>query len=268
MGEGKEKHTDTMQFPAIPSNDNYSVDPEVWDVIVVGAGVAGAALAYRQGRDNRRVLLLERDFSQPDRIVGELLQPGGYLMLKKLGLEDTTDGIDSTKVHGYAIYKNGKYAAVRYPTEGYTADVAGRSFHHGRFVQKLRLRAAAQQSVTCREATVRRLINDVGEDWSEGQPVSGVKYKAADGSVREARAHLTVVCDGMYSNFRKPLTENADVHHPSFFVGLLLRNVQLPYANHGHVVLAEPSPVLFYPISSTEVSGWGGRTSVGAAAAA
>jgi 2-polyprenyl-6-methoxyphenol hydroxylase-like FAD-dependent oxidoreductase len=83
--------------------------------------------------------------------------------------------------------------------------------------------------------------------------VSGVKYKAADGSIREARAHLTVVCDGMYSNFRKPLTESADIHHPSFFVGLLLRNVQLPYANHGHVVLAEPSPVLFYPISPTEV---------------
>jgi 2-polyprenyl-6-methoxyphenol hydroxylase-like FAD-dependent oxidoreductase len=94
---------------------------------------------------------------------------------------------------------------------------------------------------------------DVAEDWSEGQPVSGVKYKAADGSIREARAHLTIVCDGMYSNFRKPLTESADVHHPSFFVGLLLRNVQLPYANHGHVVLAEPSPVLFYPISPTEV---------------
>jgi squalene monooxygenase len=83
--------------------------------------------------------------------------------------------------------------------------------------------------------------------------VSGVKYKAADSSIREARAHLTVVCDGMYSNFRKPLTKSADVHHPSFFVGLLLRNVQLPYANHGHVVLAEPSPVLFYPISPTEV---------------
>lgn len=44
------------------------------------------------------MLLLERDFSQPDRIVGELLQPGGYLMLKKLGLEDCTDSIDSVKV--------------------------------------------------------------------------------------------------------------------------------------------------------------------------
>jgi len=123
-------------------------------VIVVGAGVAGSALAYKQAKvgagpplapsrasaprcaiacaiahvtapglppalpplpalpalpaqlwqrptpsqDGRRVLLLERDLSQPDRIVGELLQPGGYLMLKKLGLAACTDGIDSQKV--------------------------------------------------------------------------------------------------------------------------------------------------------------------------
>jgi len=44
------------------------------------------------------VLLLERDLSQPDRIVGELLQPGGYLMLKKLGLESCTENIDAVKV--------------------------------------------------------------------------------------------------------------------------------------------------------------------------
>lgn len=93
---------------------------------------------------------------------------------------------------------------------------------------------------------------DRGEDWSEGQPVSGVQYKGADGTVREARAHLTVVCDGMYSSFRKQLAK-PDIHNPSFFVGLLLRGVQLPCPNHGHVILAEPSPVLFYPISSTEV---------------
>jgi squalene monooxygenase len=44
------------------------------------------------------VLVLERDLSQPDRIVGELLQPGGYLMLKKLGLESAVDEIDAVKV--------------------------------------------------------------------------------------------------------------------------------------------------------------------------
>lgn len=49
-------------------------------------------------QDGRRVLLLERDLTQPDRIVGELLQPGGYLMLKRLGLEHTLEGIDAQKV--------------------------------------------------------------------------------------------------------------------------------------------------------------------------
>lgn len=44
------------------------------------------------------MLLLERDLSQPDRIVGELLQPGGYVMLQKLGLEHCVTGIDSIKV--------------------------------------------------------------------------------------------------------------------------------------------------------------------------
>lgn len=32
-----------------------------------------------------------------------------------------------------------------------------------------------------------------------------------------------------------------------------MENCELPYANHGHVILADPSPILFYPISSTEV---------------
>lgn len=40
---------------------------------------------------------------------------------------------------------------------------------------------------------------------------------------------------------------------PSCFVGLVLENCKLPFPNHGHVILADPSPILFYLISSTEV---------------
>ena len=47
------------------------------DIIIVGAGVTGAALAHTLGKDGRRVHVIERDLSEPDRIVGELLQPGG-----------------------------------------------------------------------------------------------------------------------------------------------------------------------------------------------
>jgi len=43
------------------------------------------------------------------------------------------------------------------------------------------------------------------------------------------------------------------VEVPSHFVGLILENCNLPHANHGHVILGDPSPILFYPISSTEI---------------
>lgn len=37
--------------------------------------------------------------------------------------------------------------------------------------------------------------------------VSGVLYKGTDGQEHVARAHLTIVCDGMYSSFRKSLAD-------------------------------------------------------------
>ena len=43
----------------------------------------GAVMA----RDGHRVTVIERDLSEPDRIVGEVLQPGGYKALRMLGLE-------------------------------------------------------------------------------------------------------------------------------------------------------------------------------------
>jgi squalene monooxygenase len=95
------------------------------------------------------------------------------------------------------------------------------------------------------QGTVLRLIEK--EDV-----VIGVRYRGADGVEKEVFAPMTFICDGCFSNLRKNLcTPKVDV--PSCFVGLVLENCQLPYANHGHVVLADPSPILFYPISSTEV---------------
>ncbi|KAK4405147.1 Squalene monooxygenase SE1 [Sesamum angolense] len=162
------------------------------DIIIVGAGVAGAALAYTLGKDGRRVHVIERDLSEPDRIVGELLQPGGYLKLMELGLEDCVGDIDAQRVFGYALYKD------------------------------------------------------------EKGTVKGVQYKTKNGEEITAYAPLTIVCDGCFSNLRRSLcTPQVDI--PSCFVGLILENCELPYVNHGHVVLADPSPILFYKISSTEI---------------
>ncbi|CBI25077.3 hypothetical protein VitviT2T_003805 [Vitis vinifera] len=218
---------------------------ECSDVIIVGAGVAGSALAYALGKDGRRVHVIERDLSEPDRIVGELLQPGGYLKLVDLGLEDCVKGIDAQKVFGYALYKDGKHTQLSYPLEHFHPDVAGRGFHYGRFIQSLRAKAASISSVRLEQGTVTSLIEQDGT-------IKGVQYKNKAGEVLTAYAPFTIVCDGCFSNLRQSLC-NPKVAVPSSFVGLVLENSPLPYTNHGHVILADPSPVLFYPISSYEI---------------
>lgn len=214
------------------------------DIIIVGAGVAGAALAYTLGKDGRRVHVIERDLTEPDRIVGELLQPGGYLKLIELGLEDCVRDIDAQRVFGYALYKEGKDTKLSYPLENFDADISGRSFHNGRFIQRMREKAATLANVRLEQGTVTSLLEEEGT-------VKGVQYKTKNGEEITAYAPLTIVCDGCFSNLRRSLC-SPQVDVPSCFVGLLLENCDLPHVNHGHVVLADPSPILFYQISSTE----------------
>ncbi|GAA0150219.1 oxygenase [Lithospermum erythrorhizon] len=215
------------------------------DVIIVGAGVAGAALAYTLGKDGRQIRVIERDLTEPDRIVGELLQPGGYLKLMELGLEDCVEKIDAQRVFGYALFKGGKNTRLSYPLEKFHSDVAGRSFHNGRFIQMMREKAATLPNVQLEQGSVTSLLEEKGA-------VKGVLFKNKSGEETKAYAPLTIVCDGCFSNLRRTLCE-PKVEVPSCFVGLILENCQLPYVNHGHVILGDPSPVLFYQISSTEV---------------
>uniref|UniRef100_A0A803KYC7 Squalene monooxygenase n=1 Tax=Chenopodium quinoa TaxID=63459 RepID=A0A803KYC7_CHEQI len=250
-----------IQSESVRNSDEVSSVSDGPDVIIVGAGVAGAALAYTLAKDGRRVHVIERDLSEPDRIVGELLQPGGYLKLIELGLEasdlefftvfihlnlsDCVGNIDAQRVVGYGIFKEGKNIRMSYPLEQFHSDVSGKSFHNGRFIQRMREKAASLPNVRLEQGTVTSLLELKGI-------VKGVHYKTKNGEELKVYAPLTVVCDGCFSNLRRSLC-SPKVEVPSHFVGLVLENCQLPYANHGHVILADPSPVLFYPISSTEV---------------
>ncbi|XP_043816702.1 squalene monooxygenase SE1-like [Manihot esculenta] len=215
------------------------------DVIIVGAGVAGSALAYTLGKDGRNVHVIERDLTEPDRIVGELLQPGGYLKLIELGLQDCVEDIDAQQVFGYALYKGGRSTKLSYPLQSFDSNVSGRSFHNGRFIQRMREKAASLTNVRLEQGTVTSLLEANGT-------IKGVQYKTKTGQELAASAPLTIVCDGCFSNLRRSLC-NAKVEIPSCFVALILENCELPYQNHGHVILADPSPILFYRISSSEI---------------
>ncbi|KAK4532596.1 hypothetical protein CCYA_CCYA13G3453 [Cyanidiococcus yangmingshanensis] len=233
------------------------------DVIIVGAGVAGAALATVLARDGRRVLVIERDLREPDRIVGELLQPGGCEKLCELGLEAALSDIDSQQVYGYGLFLEGRCACIDYGavTSGQKSTEQasqpqwlGRSFHNGRFVRRLRELAQAEPNCDLVEGTVTELLFET----SSGQKaprVVGVVYRDNAGAPQThvAYATLTIACDGCASRLRKQANPSAQHQVVSNFVGLILSSCNLPFPGHGHVVLTDRAPVLFYPISSTEV---------------
>lgn len=56
------------------------------DIVIVGGGVAGCANAVAFGKQGRTVVLLEKSLTQPERVVGELLHPGGVRALHSLGM--------------------------------------------------------------------------------------------------------------------------------------------------------------------------------------
>ncbi|KAK2844148.1 hypothetical protein Q5P01_010807 [Channa striata] len=215
------------------------------DVLIVGAGVLGSAMAVVMARDGRRVTVVERDLKEPDRIVGELLQPGGYRALTELGLEGSVEGLDAHLVKGYVIHdiENRTEVEIPYPQEEGRVQ-CGRAFHHGRFIMGLRRAALAEPNVTIIEGTVTSLEEEDG-------CVTGVQYRDKEsGDVKKIHAALTVVADGCFSKFRKSLV-CGKAHISSHFVGCLMKDCPQFKANHAELVLANPSPVLIYQISSS-----------------
>lgn len=79
------RHSNSSYHSIAKGKNAYDLDhPEV---IIIGGGVAGSTLALQLGRQGRHVVVIERDLSEPDRIVGEFLQPRGFECMKQLGME-------------------------------------------------------------------------------------------------------------------------------------------------------------------------------------
>lgn len=228
-----------------------------YDVAIIGSGILGSTIASSLARSGRSVLLVERDLSEPDRIVGELLQPGGCIAMRKLGIDHCLDGMDSIKVDGYKVFWGGDEVEIPYPEEktvmGWSKGEVGsdgrkqegRSFHHGRFIQNLRRMAQATEGVTLVEATVNELLEDEGTKAIIGISATPKKAAGAEESTGPYKytAGITLITDGCFSKFRRDLLpSHITPIVRSNFVGLMLEDADLPAPHHGHVILRRPDP--------------------------
>ncbi|XP_051149031.1 squalene epoxidase 3-like [Andrographis paniculata] len=216
------------------------------DIIIVGAGVAGAALAYALAKDGRQVRVIERDLKEPNRVVGEILHPTGFMKLIELGLQDCINDIEAQQLLGVVFNKYGKTTTMPYSLEKYGPHFSGTSFHNGRFVQRMREKAAILSNVRLEQGTVVSLIEEKGV-------IKGVRYKTKNSQViASTYAPLTIVCDGSSSNLRRTLCTPM-VETPSEMFCLILENCELPYPNYVNLFFRGSSPFLLYQISSTEI---------------
>lgn len=226
------------------------MEPNHYDVLIIGAGIAGSSLAYALSTITSssrgtplRIGLLERSLAEPDRIVGELLQPGGVMALTKIGMRECLEGIDAVPVYGYCVVESGETVQISYPDKH-----EGRSFHHGRFIQALRAKAKQGPGVEVVEATASELI-----ECEYTQRVIGVRATRKGAEEKEAFwADLVVIADGCFSNFRTAVMgpEASKSSTKSHFVGAILEDAHLPIDKHGTVALVKGSgPVLCYQIS-------------------
>lgn len=252
-----------------------------YDAIIIGAGVVGPCIATAFARQGRKVLILERDWSKPDRIVGELMQPAGVKALRELGMAKAVNHINAVPCTGYYVKYFDHHVTIDYPTKEVAQvtnpmkpineittpesekigldltlnmkewdedeKVRGVAFHHGDFLQNLRAICKNEPNVTAVEATVTKILRD------ENDTAIGVKAKQRENDeIVEYHGKLIISCDGIYSKFRKELSPDNVPTIGSYFIGLYLKNANLPAKGKGHVLLGEHAPVLIYQVSPTE----------------
>ncbi len=257
------------------------------DVVVVGAGIMGCAIAYALANQGRSVILLERWMTEPDRIVGELLQPGGVAALRRLGLERCLDGIDAIPCYGMQVLYYGSDVIIPYPSVDANGTVRasiqkpdsiangnghangasrgpgtgdnkkgterpqGRSFHHGRFIMNLRRACQGHPNISVFETEVTGTIQ--GERTEE---ILGVETITTNKETREKRpdcffGQLTIIADGYASKLRKQFIRRAPIVRSKFYA-LELIDCPFPPSNFGHVIIGGAFPVLMYQIGTHE----------------
>jgi squalene monooxygenase len=213
-----------------------------FDICIIGAGMAGATIAAHLAPKGIKIALIDQCFKEKKRIVGELLQPGAVRSLEQMGLGHCLDGFDAQPVEGYSLLQGDEKITIPYPDS-----FKGMGLHNGRFLQ--RIRASALQNVSVEQINGKAfqlLENEQGE-------IIGVNYRESlTSEIRTIRAPLTITSDGFFSNFREYLSNNEKTV-TSYFIGLILKDCEMPVPKHGHVFLSGPTPFICYPISSFEV---------------
>lgn len=171
-------------MPQTDSPDATATAP--YDVVVVGASLAGCATAIAMGRAGARVAVVEK---QPDpnaykRTCSHFIQASGVPAIERLGLLGPMEAAGATRPQ---IHMWTQWGWIEAPSER-----AGRGINLRREVLDPMVRAAAAETPGVEMMlgwSAERLLNEEGA-------FAGVAVRNPQGEERQLRARLTVGADG------------------------------------------------------------------------
>ena len=209
------------------------------NAVVVGAGPAGALLAYLLARRGVPVTLLERqtDFSREFR--GELLMPSGIAALHEAGLRQPLDALPNLSFRTVELFR-GERRVVAIPID--RLDPPPRVAPQPAMLEMIVAEAAKFPEFKLeRGVTVRDLIY-------EKDRVMGVHADTLAGP-RDFRGDFVIACDGRTSAIRKRAALPQDRIMQGFDVVWGHLPGQFPdahtargYIGSGHLLIMYPSP--------------------------
>jgi 2-polyprenyl-6-methoxyphenol hydroxylase-like FAD-dependent oxidoreductase len=189
-----------------------------YDLIVIGGGIGGSALAAVMARAGKSVLLLEQSTKYEDRVRGEWIAPWGVTETRRLGLYDLLVGAGGHHLARHVTYDESRDPAESearaFPLSMFAADVPGPlCIGHPHHCQTLFDEAGRSGAEALRGLRVTRITPGAAPS---------VAYEHS-GATHEAKAKLLIGADGRLSATREAAgirLHQDKPHH--WFAGLLI----------------------------------------------
>lgn len=192
-----------------------------YDLIIVGGGIGGSALATVMARAGRKVVVLEAQDAYQDRVRGEWIAPWGVVETKRVGLYDTLMAAGGHHLGRHITYDESiapaEAEAAALPLNMFLPDVPGPlCIRHPVHCETLFTEAGRAGAETLRPVIVTKIVTG-------GAPAVTFTHNGAE---RTVRAPLIVGADGRMSPVREAagLTLHQDKPH-HWFAGLLVDGV-------------------------------------------
>jgi 2-polyprenyl-6-methoxyphenol hydroxylase-like FAD-dependent oxidoreductase len=209
------------------------------DLVIVGGGIAGGALAMLMARGGARVMVLEEQLEFRDRVRGEVLWPWGVKVARTLGVEQVLLEAGAVVADGLTIYDEAPEQSEDYDVGDFVAGVRG-SLNIAHPVACRALVEAAEAAGAEVRLGVRKVIITVGDS-----PI--VRWVEADGSEQEASCGVVVGADGRRSTVRTQASIAFETDPPLHLIaGMLVEDV--PGLDDKQNVMARESDLLFFSL--------------------